>query len=396
MAQARNGSHRVQRHRRRRAVRPFVHVIGSERAGRGVRVATAFVVRRRHACARYATPWNVRRLSCRNPRPMSGLWCAAPPAHARSGPSVVGGEPERAVRPWRTSRMRSRSCASSRSSLRTFSPSSSSRTSNCPASAPTNRLPRQAGNMAAGVERHPGGRDRGHPVPDRLLHAGLLRALVDLGAAVVDAVADHRPAVVLALLDDVDLVAAARPVLVLPQLAGRRDAARVPASCDGRSSRFPAWRLAGRRTDCPAAPSRRAGCERSCRDGWRDSAPRSRERAMVAHAEEQIVVGGLRDAAAEMIAARERAVLAEDHLDVVEAGRVLSSIEPRARQRGACAAARRFGIAEIDRVVFARSRDRARRRAARPGPTQRPSARRQAPARSCRPCRRRACAPAAR
>src|SRR5262249_59617436 len=45
-------------------------------------------------------------------------------------------------------------------------------------------------------------------------------ALVDLGAVVVDAVADPWPAVILALLDEVDLVAAARPVLVLPQLPG--------------------------------------------------------------------------------------------------------------------------------------------------------------------------------
>src|SRR5262244_578405 len=74
--------------------------------------------------------------------------------------------------------------------------------------------------QTAGVERHPGRRDRGHPVLERLLHALLVRALVDPGAVVVDAVADHWPAVVLAFLDDVDLVAAARPVLVLPRLAG--------------------------------------------------------------------------------------------------------------------------------------------------------------------------------
>ena len=47
-----------------------------------------------------------------------------------------------------------------------------------------------------------------------------MRALVNLCAVVVDAVADHRPPVVLALLDDVDLIAAARPVLVLPKPAG--------------------------------------------------------------------------------------------------------------------------------------------------------------------------------
>src|SRR5215475_12145323 len=74
--------------------------------------------------------------------------------------------------------------------------------------------------QTAGIERHPGRSDRGYPVLERLLHALLVRALVDFDAAVVDAVADHRPAVILALLDEIDLVAAARPMLVLPQLSG--------------------------------------------------------------------------------------------------------------------------------------------------------------------------------
>src|SRR5262249_24469944 len=73
----------------------------------------------------------------------------------------------------------------------------------------------------AGIERHPGRGDRGHPVFERMLHALLVRALVDLGADVVDAVADHWPAVILALLDEVDLVAAARPMFVLAQLSGQ-------------------------------------------------------------------------------------------------------------------------------------------------------------------------------
>src|SRR5207302_4875222 len=72
------------------------------------------------------------------------------------------------------------------------------------------------------IERHAGWRDRRYPVFDRLLHAGFLRALVDLGAVVVDAIADHGPAVVLAGLRNVDLVAAARAMLVLPELAGLR------------------------------------------------------------------------------------------------------------------------------------------------------------------------------
>src|SRR4029077_11843705 len=63
--------------------------------------------------------------------------------------------------------------------------------------------------QVAGGEGHSGRRDRGHPVPDRLLHPLLAHALVDSGAVVIDAIADHWPAVVSALLDDVDLVAAA-------------------------------------------------------------------------------------------------------------------------------------------------------------------------------------------
>src|SRR5262249_3831423 len=40
----------------------------------------------------------------------------------------------------------------------------------------------------ARIERHAGRRDRGHPVFDWLLHAGLVRALVNLRPAVIDAV----------------------------------------------------------------------------------------------------------------------------------------------------------------------------------------------------------------
>src|SRR6185436_3379731 len=80
--------------------------------------------------------------------------------------------------------------------------------------------------QVAGVEGHARRCNRGHPIADRLLHAVLARAVVDLGAAVIDAEADDRPAVVLALVDDVDLIAAARPVLVLPQLAAGGVAAR--------------------------------------------------------------------------------------------------------------------------------------------------------------------------
>jgi len=72
---------------------------------------------------------------------------------------------------------------------------------------------------------------------------------------------------------------------------------------------------------------------------------------MVAHAEKQIVVGCLRDAAAEMIAARERAVLMEDHLHILESRSGVVE-EPCTGERRARAAADRLGKAEIDGVVL--------------------------------------------
>ena len=76
------------------------------------------------------------------------------------------------------------------------------------------------------------------------------------------------------------------------------------------------------------------------------------ETAVVAHAQKEIAVAGLHDAAAEMSAVGERAVLAEDHLDVGEPGRAFVH-QLGARQRGARAAVHRIGIAEIDRMVVA-------------------------------------------
>ena len=51
---------------------------------------------------------------------------------------------------------------------------------------------------------------------------------------------------------------------------------------------------------------------------------------MIAERDEQIAVGGLRDAAAIVIAARQRPVLAEDHLDLVELGAAPSTSVARA------------------------------------------------------------------
>ena len=72
---------------------------------------------------------------------------------------------------------------------------------------------------------------------------------------------------------------------------------------------------------------------------------------MVARGEKEIVVRRLHDAAAEMIAARERAFLAEDDLHVVEPGRAFVH-QPGAGKRGARAAVHRLGIAEIDGMVL--------------------------------------------
>ena len=71
---------------------------------------------------------------------------------------------------------------------------------------------------------------------------------------------------------------------------------------------------------------------------------------VIAHREQQIAVAALHDAAAEMIAARQRAFLAEDHLHVVELGASPSVSRARAiavRPPPRCG----LGEAEIDRPV---------------------------------------------
>ena len=115
--------------------------------------------------------------------------------------------------------MRSRNSCSSRSSPATFSPSSVEPRQHLAFERADEQAALPAREQVAGVERHAGGRDRRRPVLHRLLHAGLRACRRRSAAAIIDAVADHRPAVVLARLDDVDLVAALRAVLLLPELA---------------------------------------------------------------------------------------------------------------------------------------------------------------------------------
>ena len=146
--------------------------------------------------------------------------------------------------------MRAPRSISSGSSLTTLSSlPSSSRNRACPLKRADQgtRLPLR--EQVAPVEGQGRRRDHRIPVVARLLHAGLLDDRVaDLRAGVVDAVHDHRPAVVLALLDDVQLVTAARAVLHFPQPAvGReRQPLRRPVA-HGPRARQAQRRIAGRR-----------------------------------------------------------------------------------------------------------------------------------------------------
>src|SRR5262249_28246456 len=67
------------------------------------------------------------------------------------------------------------------------------------------------------VERQAGGRDDRIPIVDRVLHAVLVDdSFADRFTGVINAVHHGRPSVILALFDDVQLIAAAWTVLVLP------------------------------------------------------------------------------------------------------------------------------------------------------------------------------------
>jgi len=76
------------------------------------------------------------------------------------------------------------------------------------------------GNGIAGVERHAGGADGGHPVVDGLFHAGRRTfALADRQAAIFRAIGDDGPAVIFAGLGNVHFIAAARSVFAGPEFA---------------------------------------------------------------------------------------------------------------------------------------------------------------------------------
>jgi hypothetical protein len=79
-------------------------------------------------------------------------------------------------------------------------------------SEPTRMLPAPIREHPAGMDDHPRGRDGRIPVEVGLLHPGTRRAEADPPPGVMPAVGDHRPAVVRAAADAVDLVAAPRAV----------------------------------------------------------------------------------------------------------------------------------------------------------------------------------------
>src|SRR6185295_1072763 len=76
--------------------------------------------------------------------------------------------------------------------------------------------------LLARVEHQIARRDDWYPIQDRLRQIGPRVVVGNRHAAVVLTVRDERPPIVLALLDQVQLVATAWAVLDLPELAGRR------------------------------------------------------------------------------------------------------------------------------------------------------------------------------
>ena len=170
------------------------------------------------------------------------------------------------------------------------------------------------------------------------------------GARIVDAIADHRPAIVLALADDVHLVTAARAVFDLPKLVIcgiDREALwiAVAVAPDLGSGAFTAderivrWSSAigGDADDLAEMIGEVLGFVAAA--------------IVFAESDEEIAVAGLYDAAAIMIAAGEWAFLTEDDLQIVEPGRrAIDEFGPRNGRASAGAGA--FGVAEVDRAVL--------------------------------------------
>src|SRR5262245_44855161 len=74
--------------------------------------------------------------------------------------------------------------------------------------------------LRAAVEHQTARRDHWHPIDHRLGQFRLAVGVRDRDAVIVLTIGDERPAIILAFLDQVQLVAATRAMLYLPQFAG--------------------------------------------------------------------------------------------------------------------------------------------------------------------------------
>ena len=162
-------------------------------------------------------------------------------------------------------------------------------------------------------------------------------------------VADHRPAEIGARCQDIDLVAAARPVLVHPDGAGLgmdRHALRVAMAVGenlGQHIVTADERIVVGQAAIGMQPEHAAGVVVELL-GERPLAP-------IAMRDEQITVGIEHQPRAEMPAAAAEPVGAKDHLDITER----SFAQPATRHRRPGTASRRLvgevGIAQIDQAV---------------------------------------------
>ena len=214
----------------------------------------------------------------------------------------------------------------------------------------------------------------------------------DGGAVVVGAVGDERPAVVGARLQDVELVAAERAVLVLPQLA-RLGMERQPLRTAvagrvdlGQVSRLAGKRVVGRRGAVVAQPQHLAGVLLGL----------LRAVLLLPLAGGEIEeAGAVEGDAAAVIGVRDAPGVGDE--DVLQAHeRLAVERRPRQRRGGALVLGAPLRVGQVDDAGSRRSADGAPPRAARPArPRAPPACPRSAPGRARR-CARCAAGPAAR
>ncbi len=207
------------------------------------------------------------------------------------------------------------------------------------------RLSFQAGIASPVVEGDARRRDHGVPMRDRIGEFRMSGRFRDRRAVVIVAPAHHRPAVILACLRNVDLVAALRPELALPQFAGLRiDGGALRIAVAVRPDFGPRALLADegvvlRHRAILVDAHDLAKVGRKILGG--------RELEALAQGDEQLAVGSEGEPPAKMIAAVDFRLLAEDDGDVFEA----VSPERAAGHRGSGAARSGFRIGEIDEPV---------------------------------------------